>query len=354
MSTFSGITKLLFGLKKQGNTKHDTKERIVDGIILSGYEDEIKPSPTLPITSFQIENRDYKFQEITPDDLEEITPDDIFGFSDLSADLNAVIKTTPHIKIQFDGDTVPEGYKVFLGSSGKAERTQQEYNWELLWWNKIKSLSKITWVEIEKGINGLHSGTARRKIAALRSFALWQLRAGDTRLHTEVSRVLPPKIPSRVPKDRGNKQFVKLSEQAKELCAKGDRRGIWIGLMLCCGLRISEIKVVELSHDNTIRVIGKGNKERLLPTPKWLYDTILNYKSDGWRLGRHAIWLHLKRMKIKRPHSLRHTYASQLIRSDFKLEEVKGLLGHAKLDTTLIYAKIKLPDDVAKRLGVER
>jgi len=353
MSTFSQITKSLFGRKKAGYTKGDTKERIVDGIILSGNEDEIKPLPKQPIIAFEIEGN-----------LKELTPDDLFG--DLSADLVTVTKATPSPNIQTshqnktdnlnyltDGSIVPDGYKVFLGSSGKAERTQKEYNWDLLWWNRIKELSKITWVEIEKGINGLHSGTARRKIAVLRSFSLWQLRAGDSRLHAEVSRVISPKTAGRVPKDRGQKQFKELSEQAKELCAKGDRRGIWIGLMLCCGLRISEIKVVELSHDNTIKVIGKGNKERQLPTPKWLYDTILNYKSDGWRLGRHAIWLHLKRMKIKRPHSLRHTYASQLIRSDFKLEEVKGLLGHAKLDTTLIYAKIKLPDDVAKRLGVE-
>lgn len=357
MSAFSLVTKRLFGRKRARDTKGDTKERIVDGVVLSGNEETKPAPPPLPITSFQIENKIYDFEEITPDALvEEITPDDIFG--DLSADLMAVTKPQPNIEppkpqTEIDGSTLPEGYMVFLGSSGKAERTQKEYTWDLLWWNRIKHLSEITWIEIEKSINGLHAGTARRKIAALRSFALWQLRAGDSRLHTEVSRVLPPKIPGRIPKDRGAKQFQELSKQAMELCEKRDRRGIWIGLMLCCGLRISEIQVVELSPDNTIKVIGKGNKERMIPVPRWLYNAMLVQDPDSWKKGRHLIWLRLKLMKIKRPHSLRHTYASQLIRSDFKLEEVKGLLGHAKLDTTLIYAKIKLPDDVAKRLGVE-
>ena len=58
MNTFSTVTKLLFGRKGKGDTKNDTKERIVDGVILSGNE-ETKPAlPTLPITSFQIENQD--------------------------------------------------------------------------------------------------------------------------------------------------------------------------------------------------------------------------------------------------------------------------------------------------------
>ena len=138
------------------------------------------------------------------------------------------------------------------------------------------------------------------------------------------------------------------------MCTEGDRRGLWIGLMLCCGLRISEIKGVEKSTEkNVIRVIGKGNKERLVPAPKWLYNAIADDKNKTWRRTRQLIWLELKEMGVKKPHSLRHTYASELIRCGVPLEEVKELLGHSKMDTTLIYAKIKIPKDVTNKLGVE-
>ena len=251
--------------------------------------------------------------------------------------------------------TVPEAYLVYLGSSGRAERTTKEYQWDLKWWNKQKPLAEITRQNIEIIINKMHPATARRKIAVLRSFAKWQLRDGNSRLHGEVGQIIPPKTPGRVPKDKGSKAFKYLSKKAKELCAAGDRCGIWLGLMLCCGLRISEIQTVELSHGNAIKVTGKGNKERLNPAPGWLRDALSKqYKyGEQWRHGRHLIWLAMKRMEIKRPHSLRHTYASELIRCGFRLEEVKDLLGHAKLDTTMIYAKVKLPNDVTTRLGVE-
>lgn len=251
--------------------------------------------------------------------------------------------------------TVPEAYLVFLGSSGRAERTSKEYQWDLKWWNRQKPLFEITRQDIETIINKMHPATARRKIAVLRSFAKWQLRDGEGRLHGEVGQVIPPKTPGRVPKDRGAEAFKDLSKKAKELCEAGDRRGVWIGLMLCCGLRISEIQTVELSHGNAIKVVGKGNKERLNPAPVWLRNAISRqYKyGEQWRHGRHLIWLAMKRIEIKRPHSLRHTYASELIRCGFRLEEVKDLLGHSKLDTTLIYAKVKLPNNVTTRLGVE-
>ena len=58
-------------------------------------------------------------------------------------------------------------------------------------------------------------------------------------------------------------------------------------------------------------------------------------------------------MGIRKPHSLRHTFASELRRKGYPLEDIKVLLGHSKLDTTLVSANVALPNDVSARLGVE-
>jgi site-specific recombinase XerD len=251
---------------------------------------------------------------------------------------------------------VPEAYITHLESSGRAKRTIQEYTWDLQCWSKLCDLYAIGLHDVEKILSKLHPSTARRKIAALRSFAKWQLREGDERLHTVVSQVFPPKTPIRVPKDRGTDEFIDFSRCALDLTKSGDRRGIWLGLMGCCGLRISEVATAIPAPGRAIKVVGKGNKERLIPAPAWLLDALQkdqDRQGRQWRKGRFLIWQELKKMGITNPHSLRHTFASELVRKGFSLEQVKLLLGHAKMDTTLVYARIALPADVTSRLGVE-
>jgi len=93
----------------------------------------------------------------------------------------------------------------------------------------------------------------------------------------------------------------------------------------------------------------------LVPAPGWLRSALQQDSTDHgqWAKGRKLIWAEMKKMRIRKPHSLRHTYASELVRNDLELEQVKTLLGHAKLDTTLIYARTRLPDNLTTRLGIE-
>ncbi len=345
MKVFRNITKSLFGRKQPSEVIND----IVDGEILDSnrapfQSDSEKSEPVLKTSTPELKskNSEPKFQE------SEFLEPDPPGEPD-----------QPEKSIPVDPDpgtwSIPKEYIIFMGSAGRAERTIKEYSWDLKWWNRKILLSKITRQDIERTINNMHPATARRKIAVLRSFGKWQLRDGNSRLHNEVGQIIPPKTPGRIPKDRGTSDFKKLSTQAKDLCLKGDRRGLWIGLMLCCGLRISEIKTAELSHGGAIKVLGKGNKERLIPAPTWICGAIKKEYGTGdqWRQSRSLIWLEMKKMEIRKPHSLRHTYASELVRKGIGLEIVKELLGHSKLDTTLIYAKVKLPDNVTTLLGVE-
>ncbi len=340
---FRILTKSLFGRKRVAEEVLD----VIDGEVIGGNKGNFQVEPDKLEDAFrkarlnpENQNPEPEFQE--PEFIEP-TPEPVPQEPE---------KTEPEDKTPW---SVPAEYVVYMGASGKAERTIKEYQWDLSWWNRKKDIRTICRQDIERVINRMHPSTARRKIAVLRSYAKWKLREGDGQLYNEVSQIIPPKTPGRVPKDKGEEFFKKITTKAKELCNSGDRRGIWLGLMLCCGLRISEIQTVKLSSGNTIKVTGKGNKERLIPAPSWLLLAISKHYHHGnqWKQTRSLIWLELKKIKMRKPHSLRHTYASQLIRSGFSLEEVQKLLGHSKIDTTLVYAQVNLPDNVTTRLGVE-
>ncbi len=107
-----------------------------------------------------------------------------------------------------------------------------------------------------------------------------------------------------------------------------------------------------------MKVVGKNAKERLLPAPVWVLDAMkavsrLN-KGTGWSKSRKTIWKYLNKRGMRRPHGLRHTYASQLLRERLKLQEIQLLLGHALLQTSAIYARTQVPADVMELLDGEK
>lgn len=333
MGVLGRFTKRLFGSQEAG----EDEEIIRDGRIIRPGE------PEIPVETATVDSD----CEADPDS--QVVEDFSFSADQMSA--NDTIEDLP---VEDTGPwKLPEEYLVYMQASNKSDRTIKEYCYDLNTWNRQYPLNRITRNQIEKTLSKLHPATARRKIAALRSLAKWQLREGKPRLHTVLGQIIPPKIPGRVPKDRGTEDFIRLAAQAKELCLQSDRRGLWLGLMVCCGLRISEIQTAELSGSETIKVRGKGDKERLLPAPAWLRDSIQQQPREQWRKTRGYIWREMRDMNVKKPHSLRHTYASELVRKGFPLEEIKKLLGHAKIDTTLIYAQVKVPENVTQKLGVE-
>ncbi len=148
-------------------------------------------------------------------------------------------------------------------------------------------------------------------------------------------------------------------------------------LLYSCGLRISE--AIEILHDQVdfenslVRVLGKGNKERLAPIGeeakrllrKYLRESrneicgkreseYLFISKKGSKLNRKSVWRLLKnyvtRTRIKKnitPHTLRHSFATHLIENGADLRSVQELLGHMDISTTQVYthlAKKKLQE----------
>ncbi len=261
------------------------------------------------------------------------------------ADSETALKSGPLPKLDHFWDS--------LKAAKRAKRTVEEYQLESRWWAaRARSIGEVTYtlsvIQVESFVRDLHPATLRRKTSFLRSLGRFYLRQGHERLYFEMAKLQSAKLPERLPRDLGTKRFIEIREQAKALCAEGDRRGLWLGLMACGGLRVSEIQsVIPAGDGRHVRIIGKGDRERLVPLFDWLMESVLTMKSEGnggWRKSRKTVWRSLAKMGVSQLHALRHTFASELLRRDKPIEQVRVLLGHSRLDTTAIYLKLRVPD----------
>ena len=150
----------------------------------------------------------------------------------------------------------------------------------------------------------------------------------------------------------------------------GSRDKAMLEILYACGLRVSELVTLKLSQvvmeSNFLRVMGKGNKERIIPINDYalafLKTYIENHRSDftrqkksdslflsnrGSEMTRHSFWHILKKYSKKvginshlSPHTLRHAFATHMINNGADLRVVQLLLGHSDLSTTQLYTHI--------------
>ena len=240
-----------------------------------------------------------------------------------------------------------------LRAAGRSEFTVRGYMSNLRFWKKVegkykRSIYNLKVKEIEKEIAGMDINTAKRHVAALRSLAKWYLRDGYPALHVELQKLMMGKGKARIAKAKSEDEYRDIREEAKKLCKEGNRRGIWLGLMLCCGLRISEIQTA-VPGKNWVQVRGKGNRERRIPCPTWLVKAM--HKSEGTGRGgymkkRQVIDRDLRKHGYDKCHSLRHSYATVLLHKGVSIDIIQRLLGHASIATTQVYTKTKIPEGI--------
>lgn len=207
-----------------------------------------------------------------------------------------------------------------------------------------------------------------RTLSALRSFYKF-LREQKLRTDNPVASHKTPKIGRALPKDLSEQDVEALIHAPDTSTALGLRDRAMFEVLYACGLRVSELINLRVDMLNLnqgyLRILGKGNKERLVPlgqiAAEWiekymqesrpqLYKSATDYlflTQHGGIMSRQNFWYAIKRYALQAdiqtelsPHTLRHAFATHLLNHGADLRVVQMLLGHSDLSTTQIYTHV--------------
>lgn len=208
-----------------------------------------------------------------------------------------------------------------------------------------------------------------RLLSALRGFYRWLRRTGQ-RDDDPLMDVSQPKLGSRLPGTLSESEVESLLAAPDCAIPIGLRDRCMLELLYATGLRVSELVGLQLDQvsrvQGVVRVVGKGDKERLVPLGEeallWLERYLTGARSEclhgccsealfpgrgGKPLTRQAFWYRIKhyaqvadiQTKLS-PHTLRHAFATHLLNHGADLRVVQLLLGHSDLSTTQIYTHV--------------
>lgn len=212
--------------------------------------------------------------------------------------------------------------------------------------------------------------TQARIISGLRSFFDY-LVFEDYRKTNPSDLIEAPKIGRKLPDTLSEDEINDLISAIDLSHPQGERNKTIIETMYSCGLRVSELITLKISDlffdEGFIRVVGKGNKERFVPIHHkaqkyilWYINNIrsyLKYEKEfedilflnrrGKGLSRQMIFMIMKDLSIKinlnkkiSPHTLRHSFASHLLKNGADLRAIQQMLGHESITTTEIYVHL--------------
>lgn len=208
-----------------------------------------------------------------------------------------------------------------------------------------------------------------RYLSAYRQFYRWLVREGAIS-SDPVALIESPKTGRGLPKALTEQQVETLLAAPDLDSRLGKRDKSMLELMYATGLRVSELVGLELSNLNlnqgVVRVMGKGQKERLVPIGDLAHESLKDYLASGrpellkgaqtnsvfvtsrkTGMTRQAFWYMVRRYAAQcdipqnlSPHMLRHSFATHLLNHGADLRVVQLLLGHSDLSTTQIYTHI--------------
>ncbi|MBC8453154.1 MAG: site-specific tyrosine recombinase XerD [Chloroflexi bacterium] len=222
---------------------------------------------------------------------------------------------------------------------------------------------------------GYSSATKSRKIASAKSFFKFMKEEGIID-DNPLADVRQPRAGQPLPKALSIEDVDRLLDTSSSTeSAEDERDTAMVELMYAAGLRVSELVGLNLRDVDldagTVRTIGKGSKERVIPIYDAAVESIASYitytrpshvrpanvhgnsgdalflNRRGGRITRQAYWLRLNKLAIRAgisskitPRMLRHSFATHLLHGGASLRHVQELLGHSSIATTQIYTHL--------------
>jgi integrase/recombinase XerD len=216
---------------------------------------------------------------------------------------------------------------------------------------------------------GARPRSTARQLSSFRRFYRFLVRDGVVR-DDPTAQIAMPRIGRSLPKSLSEAEVESLLAAPVIADPLGHRDRAMLEVLYATGLRVSELVNLRVGQVNltqgVIRVVGKGNRERLIPlgeeAVRWLGGFITSARGEilldrttdylfptrrGDRMTRQAFWHIIKRYARKSgvdrelsPHTLRHAFATHLLNHGADLRVVQMLLGHSDLSTTQIYTHV--------------
>ncbi len=221
--------------------------------------------------------------------------------------------------------------------------------------------------------SGKAESSIAREVVTLRNFAAFI--AKEKGIANEIAKFSPPKTAKRLPKAlpfSTIEKILNLYENAENVYEVRDRAVLEV--LYSAGLRISELtslnidSLKDLKTSRTIKVVGKGSKERVVPVGEPAVRALENYlvrgrralvkreteralflNSRGSRMSRQSVWQSIQDASQKAgvsehlsPHTFRHSFATHLLDGGADIRVVQELLGHSSVTTTQIYTLVTI------------
>ncbi len=253
----------------------------------------------------------------------------------------------------------------FVESLGAAERPRG--------WGNVTRDHIIGYI-LEMREREYATSTVARKVAAARSFFAFQVEQGYLR-KDPTAELDSPKVEKHLPSAMTPDEVDRLLETPATNTPTGLRDKAILEMLYATGIRVSELVALDVNDLDTtaatVRCVGKGNKERVLPIYEQALAVIKQYTTSarpkfvqtsdqpsadenalflnrrGQRLTRQGLWLIIKHYVEQAgiratvtPHTLRHSFATHMLRGGAGLREVQQMLGHASIATTQIYTQV--------------
>tara|TARA_B100000214_G_scaffold274780_1_gene204870 strand:- start:4003 stop:4914 length:912 start_codon:yes stop_codon:yes gene_type:complete len=234
-------------------------------------------------------------------------------------------------------------------------------------WGSAKEHDLRTFINAERR-RGLSPRSIQRLLSSCRSFFEYLMIEGQIKL-SPVQNISSPKLSQLLPKAMDADLVQRLLDfKPKGMLEVRDKA--LAELLYSSGLRLSEVCKLDLQDldikERTCRVVGKGNKTRIVPVGSKAIQAIRDwfiYRSElinsketstdaiflnnkGIRISSRSVQLRLEKLCLQRgipginPHMLRHSFASHVLESSGDLRAVQEMLGHSDIATTQIYTKL--------------